>query len=105
MVQLSIALVLENPGQHGPGVHRSAGDRRVDGIVDQGGSVRAADKAAEGQIIVPRDHGKHTVLLVEVVVVDHGAGVAVEVTDKVMGHKVPDDRFDVYGIFQVFPFS
>ena len=92
----------ENPGEHGPRVHRAPGRRRVDGIVHQRGGVRGTHKASKGQVVVPGDHGELAVLLIEVVVVDHRAGVAVKIAHKVVYHKVADDLLHVHHFLQVF---
>ena len=68
----------------------------VNGLVDR--RLRAAGlESAEGQVVVPGDHGQPAVLLVEVVVVDHAAGVAVPVADKAVDHKVAQDLVRVHG--------
>ena len=103
VVELCVGLVGEDPGQHGPGLHRPAGDRVVDGVVHQGGGVILILEAAEGQVVVPGDHGQPAVLLVEVVVVDHGAGVAVEVADKVVDHEVADHLIHVHHLLNILP--
>ena len=103
VVKLCVGLVGEDPGQHGPGLHRPAGDRVVDGVVHQGGGIILILEAAEGQVVVPGDHGQPTVLLVEVVVVDHGAGIAVEVADKVVDHEVADHLIHVHHLLNILP--
>ena len=104
MVELGVLLVREDPGQHGSGIHRAAGNGGVDGVIDQRGGVLGAHEAAKGQVIVPGDHGEGAVLLVEVVVVDHGAGVAVEVAHEVVHHEVTDHLVHVQDLLQVLLF-
>ena len=103
MVAGGVRLTVEDPGDHGALLHGGAEQRVINGVVDQGGSVVPAGKAAEGQVIVPGNQGEVTVALVEVVVVEHGAGVAVPIEDEVVDHKVADDLVHVQGAVQICP--
>mgnify|MGYP000523670638 CR=1 FL=1 len=49
-------------------------------------------EAAEGQIVVPREHGELAVLLVEIVVVDHRARVAVAVHHEIVDDEIAQHR-------------
>ena len=54
-----------------------AGERIVDGIVHNAGSVITASHAAEGEVVVPGDQVQLSSGLIEVIVVRHRAGQAV----------------------------
>ena len=95
MVQLGILLAREDPR-----LHRPVGEHIVDGVVD--GAFRIISlKAAEGQIVVPREHGELAVLLVEIVVVDHRARVAVAVHDEIVDDEIAQHRVHVQNVLQV----
>lgn len=64
VVERRVFLAGKNPGQHGPGVHRPAGHRGINGIVYQGRGILGPLEAAEGQIVIPGDHGQLAVLLI-----------------------------------------
>ena len=92
-----IRLVLKNPVHHRPAVRAAAGGNGgIDRRIDLSGGVPALE-GAESQIIVPGNHGQQAVLLVQVVVVDHGAGVAVAVADEVVDHEVAQDLLHADG--------
>ena len=64
--------------------------RRVDGVVDRRCGA-AARKAAEGQVVVPGQYGQPAVELIEIVVVQHIAQIAV-VVDQQRVRRQPGDR-------------
>ena len=100
VILLGIAFVGEDPADHGP-VVQVAVDRFVDEGVDRGGGV-AGLEGAEGQVVVPGDHAELAVLLVQIVVVDHAAGIAVAVDDEIVDHEVAKDLVHIQDRFQVF---
>ena len=95
VVQLGVFLAAEDPVDHGP-VAAGDGQGRIDVVVDGAGGAVALE-GAEGQIVVPGDHGKLALILVQIVIVDHGAGVAVAVDHKIVDHEVADHRFHIHG--------
>ena len=56
-----------------------------------------------GEIIVPGQHGELSFPLIEIVVVDAHAGIAVGVYQKIVGGKIADDLVGVESGFKVFP--
>ena len=101
VIKRKVLFIVENPREHRTGIRRAAGRGRVHGVVHKPGRVRRALEAAEGEVVVPGNHREHAVLLIEVIVVDHGAGVAVEVDHEVVRRKVADDGFHIHGFFDV----
>ena len=100
MVHLRVFLALGDPAPHGPIGAVGGRHRRVDGVVDGARGVVALE-GAEGQVVVPGDHGELAVGLVQVVVVDDGAGVAVAVADEVVHHEVAEDLVHIDGLLDV----
>ena len=86
MVPLKAVLVGEQRRDQRP----LARGRRVDGVVDRRCGA-AARKAAEGQVVVPGQYGQPAVELIEKVVVQHIAQIAV-VVDQQRVRRQPGDR-------------
>ncbi len=93
-------LAAEDPRRHGAVLQRAAGDGGVDGLVHRAGGVGGLE-APESQVIVPGEHGQEAVLLVEVVVMDHGPGIAVPVADEAVDHEVADHLLHVHRVLDV----
>ena len=102
MIQFRVFLMIEYPCKHRPGIDRAAGNRGVYGVVDQSRSAAAGFKTTEGEVVIPWDHGKLSVLFVQIVIMDHGASVTVEIEYKVMDHKIADDFINIYRSFERF---
>ena len=100
MVQFSICFAAEDPVDHGS-VIAGNGQGRINVII-YGISGPVALEGAEGQAVVPGNHGKLTLILVKVIIVDHGAGIAVCVCHEVMNHKVADHGFDIHSTCVAF---
>ena len=81
-----------------------AGERVVDGIVHNTGSVIAAPHAAEGEVIIPRDEVQLSAGFIEVIVVRHGAGQAVFVDGEDVDGHIAEQVVDVHIIFQGITF-
>ena len=62
---------------------------RVDGVIDRRCGA-AARKAAEGQVVIPGQYGQLAVLLIEIVVVQHIAQIAVVVDQQRIGRQPGD---------------
>ncbi len=106
MIQRGIFLAFEDPCDDRSVGNVARGDRGIDGRIDSGGcTVRAAHAAhiegAEGEVIIPREHGEATVFLVEIVVMDHGSGVAVIVAHEIVNYQIAYDRLHVHRRFDV----
>ena len=71
MIQFRIFLIRKDPRKHGPGFHSTAGNRRINRVIHQPFGVCSRFESAESQVIVPWDHGKLSVLFVQIVIVDH----------------------------------
>ena len=99
VIQLRVLRAAENPVYHRAAVPAVNGG--VDGGVDLAARV-AALEGAVGQVVVPGNHGEAALFFVEVVVVNHGAGVAVAVSDEVVNHEVAEDLVHVQDILQAF---
>ena len=59
-------------------------------------------ECAKCQIIVPRNHCHLSVFFVQIVVVNHGASVAVAVAHIVVNHEIADDLFNINDRFNLF---
>ena len=81
-----------------------AGERVVDGIVHNTGSVIAAPHAAEGEVIIPRDEVQLSTGFIEVIVVRHHAGQAVFVDGEDVDGHIAEQVVDVHIIFQGITF-
>ena len=97
MIQLGIFLAAENPVNHRPVAsgHRQG---RINIVIYSAGCVVALE-STKGQIVVPGDHRKLSVILVKIVVVDHGTGIAIPINHKVVNHKIADYRFRIHSTF------
>ena len=84
-------LALKNPRDQRAGFRRAAADRRIDGRIDGGSRVCRGGEAPECQIVVPRQDGQLPVLLVQVVVVHHHAGIAVVVAEEIVHRQIADN--------------
>ena len=102
MIQLGVTFIRHNPVPHGAILTRAAGHRRINRGID-GALPIAALEGTKCQIVVPRDHGHLTVFFVQIVVVDHGAGVAVAVAHIVVNHEIADDLLYIHHRFDLFP--
>ena len=102
MIPAEVCLVGEDPGQHGAVFYASAGDGGVDGVIDQALRPVCGLKAAEGQVVVPGQHGEEAVLFIQIIVVDHGTGVAVKIQDEIVGGKIADHAVRVDCLLRVF---
>ena len=81
-----------------------AGERVVDGIVHNTGSVIAAPHAAEGEVIIPRDEVQLSTGFIEVIVVGHHAGQAILVDGEDVDGHIAEQVVDVHIIFQGITF-
>ena len=87
MVHFRIGFIGKNPVPHGSVLTGAARYGKVDGGVD--GALRvSALKSAEGEIIVPRNHGHTAVFFVKVVVVNHGSCIAVAVNGEIVNDEI-----------------
>ena len=96
MVRLEIRLVLEDPGDH-RAIRNVAADRGIDRRIDGAGRAAGRERErAECEIVVPRDHLEHAVLLIKIVVVHHAAGVAVAVDEEIVHGEIAHHRIGVH---------
>ena len=101
MILFGIAFVRKDPAEHRTVVHVSAGKRAVDRGVHRAGRIAALERA-EGKVVIPGDHAELTVALIQIIVVDHGAGVAVAVANEVVHNKVAKHLVHIQHAFQIF---
>ena len=104
MVELRVFLFLEDPVDHRARAVSADGERRVDRVVD-GVCAVAALEGAESEVVVPGDHAQLPVGLVQIVVVHHGAGIAVAVDEIVVHHEIAQQLVDVQHVLKVFPLA
>ena len=83
-----------------PRLHRPVGKHRVDVVVHRRIRVIALERP-EREVIVPRDHRQLPILLIEIIVVDHRAGVAIPVDHKIVDDEIAQHLVRVEHIFQV----
>ena len=100
VVQRGVFLALEYPVEHRARIHAAAGYGRIDGVVYHLRSV-AAHEAAEGKVVVPRYHAQLAVLFIKVVIMYHGAGVAIEIVHKIMHDKIAYNLLNVYHVLDI----
>ena len=102
MIQLRVSVTPKYPCEHWPGIDRAAGYGCVDRIIDKPCGIASGLEGAESQIIIPGNHGELSVFLIQIIVVDHGTGVAVEIEDEIVDYEIADHFVCVNGIFDVF---
>ena len=100
MVKVCVLLIFKNPSNHGSVLDASARNRRVNGIVYEGGCIACRLESPEGKVVIPWYHLHLTVLFIEIIVVNQRAGIAVKIQHKVMNRKVAYDGIDVKGVFR-----
>ena len=83
-----------------PRLHRPVGKHRVDVVVHRRIRVIALERP-EREVIVPRDHRQLSILLIEIIVVDHRAGIAIPVDHKIVDDEISQYLVRVEHVFQV----
>ena len=58
-------------------------------------------KPAEGKIVIPRNHGHLSVFFIQVIIVYHGACIAVKIADKIMNGKTRQNSVPMRSLKQV----
>lgn len=93
--------ILQDAAGFGVLLRRHTQQRRVDSEVYEAGCVAWLSLDDEGPeraaqvVVVPREHRKPAAVFVQVIVVKHGAGIAVVIHDEVVNGKIPEELIGV----------
>ena len=102
MIQRQAVFAGRDPIGHGPVAVRAAGNQGVDGGIHSGGGV-AAGETAEGQVIIPRNHGQHAVFLIQIIIMHHGARIAVPIAHEIVHRHIHGHRIGIHAGQVAFP--
>ena len=97
MVQRQAFLAGGNPARHGAIGIVAARHQRIDGRIDRARRVAATGKPAKGQVIIPGDHAHHAVFLIQIIIVHHGAGIAVAIAQEIMHSHIHGHSVGIHG--------
>ena len=100
MILFRIFFAGKDPVCHRPAVSAADRLRCIDRIVYSAGGIVPL-KAPESEVVIPRNHGQPAVCFVQIVVMDHTAGIAVTVHREIVDDKVPQHLADVQHFFQI----